>query len=263
MKKTIVSIAALMALAAAPAMAADMPVKAPMQPPPAPVVAWTGCYVGAGGGYGMADLRTQVINTNVVPNVAAGSVIDQGQKGWFGTVQVGCDLQVGGSWLIGAFADWDWSSIKGWHTGQDGNVGLVNGEMKLKDSWAAGGRIGYLVTPQLLTFVSAGFTEAKFNGLSYVSLFTGLPTGLAIPSQRYHGWFIGGGTEYALNWFPGLFWKTEYRFSDFKSKDLAVFSTATGVPNGFIEHTDPTVQTIRSELVYRFNWGGAPVSARY
>src|SRR5260370_22311544 len=42
------------ALIAGSAMAADMPVKAPiMRPPPPPVFTWTGCYFGGGGGYGM------------------------------------------------------------------------------------------------------------------------------------------------------------------------------------------------------------------
>ena len=36
-------------------------------------------------------------------------------------------------------------------------------EEKLRSQWAIGGRIGWLVTPQLLTYFSGGYTEAKFN----------------------------------------------------------------------------------------------------
>ena len=44
--------------------------------------------------------------------VTAGET-DTGGKGWFGTVQVGCDYQFADRWVIGAFADYDFSSLKG------------------------------------------------------------------------------------------------------------------------------------------------------
>ena len=61
MKKLLLAASAVIAVAmSAPAGAADMrvPMKAP--PPPPPAFNWTGCYVGAGGGYGMwnQDLST-------------------------------------------------------------------------------------------------------------------------------------------------------------------------------------------------------------
>ena len=63
MKKILLTAAALATFVAAPAMAADLRApayKAP-PPPPVPVYSWTGCYVGAGGGYGMWN---QDITTN-------------------------------------------------------------------------------------------------------------------------------------------------------------------------------------------------------
>jgi hypothetical protein len=47
MNKILISGMALAAMIAGPAMAADMPVKAP---PPVPVFSWTGCYIGIQGG---------------------------------------------------------------------------------------------------------------------------------------------------------------------------------------------------------------------
>ena len=45
----------------------------------------------------------------------------------------------------------------------------------------------------------------------------------------YHGWFIGGGDEYAFNWLPGLFWKNEYRLLQFDKQVVAVrFADGTG-----------------------------------
>jgi outer membrane immunogenic protein len=77
------------------------------------------------------------------------------------------------------------------------------------------------------------------------------------------GWFIAAGDEYALNFLPGLFWKTEYRFSDLDTQSNAVRLVATGARAGGGAGLDydshKFVQTVRSELVYRFNWGGAAV----
>jgi outer membrane immunogenic protein len=77
-----------------------------------------------------------------------------------------------------------------------------------------------------------------------------------------HGWFIGGGYEYAFNWLPGLFWKTEYRFSEFDRQLLAVrFADGDGA---YGVDSKKRVQTITTSLVWRFNFlGGAPVAARY
>src|SRR5437899_3337111 len=64
MKKLVAHVTALTLLAAGSAVAADMrmPVKAP--PPVAPLAAynWTGCYVGAGGGYGMFDQESRFVS---------------------------------------------------------------------------------------------------------------------------------------------------------------------------------------------------------
>ena len=271
MKRLVVALTAIAAFTA-PALAADMAAKAPLRAAPAAYApSWTGCYLGAGGGGGFYDLETQLVTAPpVVPaGVPTNVRLDQGGRGWLATVGGGCDYQFtglsggifGSGIVIGAFADGDWTNIRGQHTGQDRNVGLIAGEMKLDWSWAVGGRAGILITPNLLTYFSAGYTEAQFSGTTYFG-FNGLATGLAVPSQRYQGWFIGAGDEYALNFLPGLFWKTEYRFAEYDRKTLPVFFTATGLPNGVGESTRPFTHTIRSELTYHFNWGG-PLVAKY
>ena len=87
---------------------------------------------------------------------------------------------------------------------------------------------------------------------------------LSIDAHTYSGWFIGGGTEYALNmpWIPvrGLFWRTEYRYAQYQAADLPILLDS-GAAAGAAEHSQKTVQTITSGLVWRFNFGG-PVAAR-
>ena len=50
MKRVVTATIGLLAFAAAPALAADLPVKAPPMAP-APVWNWTGFYIGVNGGY--------------------------------------------------------------------------------------------------------------------------------------------------------------------------------------------------------------------
>jgi hypothetical protein len=279
MKKLLAAAAASLTLSmGVSAHAADLrrPV---MKAPPPPVYNWTGCYVGVGAGYGMYNEETALVTVQALPGIPVGTLfvdgLTQGGRGWLATAQLGCDLQFagpfGGNWLIGAFVDYDWANIRGRHTGGNTNIGLQQGEDKLRSAWSVGGRIGWLVNPQLLTYVSGGYTEARFGEVNYnLNIFPniGLATGLQLPGRTYKGWFIGSGVEYAIGWLPGLFWKNEYRFADYRSRDDIVICTSAALcgvagPTAFSERIHPYVQTVRSELVWRFNWGGGAVAARY
>jgi len=302
--KKFASVVAISMLSAGTSFAADLPVKARPAPPPVVAPSWTGCYLGGGGGYGMFNQKRDVIAT--LPNfstlgasgpnsVALGLVATPGAvvtpnetfggEGWLATVQGGCDYQFAtsgwGNWVIGAFADADWDGLRG----DRSLLGFNQGQEQMRWSWAVGARLGWVVTPYLLTYVSGGFTQAQFDGVNYgtssinvlnlttsqVSL--GLATtgqGLQIGSRTQNGWFIGGGTEYALGWLPGLFWKNEYRYADYGNTTQNVICTVctavAGGPlgaTGLAERTKTTVQTFRTELVWRFNWAGGPVVAKY
>ncbi|MFL6797128.1 MAG: outer membrane protein [Xanthobacteraceae bacterium] len=275
MKKLLVAAAAGLTLSVGGmAGAADLgrPIMKAPPPPPPPIYSWTGCYVGAGGGYGMYN-RTH--DLEIGPGfIGAGTVIvgneDAGGRGWLATVQVGCDFQIAQSIVIGAFADYDWRNIRGQYT----LAGLpVVGELRERNAWAAGGRIGWLVNPQLLSYVSAGYTQVRTDTTNFALNIPLIGLGglvLAnLPGQTLDGWFIGGGVEYALGWFPGLFWKTEYRFADYRRNDdlRTIFIGTTAVPSIFAERSHHYDQTIRTELVWRFNmFGGGyggPVRAAY
>ena len=83
-----------------------------------------------------------------------------------------------------------------------------------------------------------------------------------IPGKTYNGYFLGAGDEYALSFLPGLFWKTEYRFSRIRSNGSTLFTATACRRLGSQRFTKQMGQTIRSELTYHFNWGG-PVVAKY
>src|SRR3954469_8055153 len=147
MKKILLALTAVAAMTGS-ASAADLGarpyVKAPMA---APVANWTGFFIfgGAGGGLWAAD-------SNVQTSVGAVAITrDQrlGGSGWFGTVGLGYDWQFNSRWVAGVFADGQFGDIRG--SLSDPFFG-TEGREKLKTSYAAGVRVGYLVAPNVLSY---------------------------------------------------------------------------------------------------------------
>ena len=264
MKKTVLGIAAIAALIGTPALAADIPYKVP--PPPAS--SWTGCYLNGGFGYGLWSREGYgefgpPLSTTFVPDGPTGN---SSGRGWLGTVGGGCDYQVGSRFVVGAFGDYDFMNLSGNVTDSFAGFGMTANTAET-GAWAAGGRVGYLFTPMVLGYVNAGWTQARFSGgEEFVAT---LPPGdllVHLASQTFNGWFIGGGSEMALGWLPGLYWRNEYRFSSYSAKDVPWLTTPAGLivggvpvpagtPLGIYDHTSPYVQTISTSLVWRFNWG--------
>jgi len=259
MKKFLLALTALAAFSGS-AFAADIGPRSYAPVAPVPVApSWTGFYIFGGGGGGIWDA-----NTGVTSNATGGCVLcvnnRQGGDGWFGTVGAGYDWEINHSWLIGILADGQFGSIKG----SIADVGLIGTE-KLRDTWAVGARAGYLVAPNVLSYVNAGYTGSNWSGTNVLLQSSGAPTGLSTGGFTGEGWFIGGGVENNLNIFgisaPGWFMKTEYRAAYYGNKDINVFAGVT--PTGFsVNFNDSLVQTVSTSLVYRFNWGG-PVVGRY
>jgi outer membrane immunogenic protein len=237
---------------AGPAIAADMPVKAPplVKAPPAPIgYNWTGCYVDGGGGYGLFNEDSTTRNAGG-PLTAK---VTNGGRGWFGTAGAGCDVQFGQNLVFGAFGDYDFSGLRG--NDAVPGTGLV-GREKENSAWAAGARLGYALAPAILAYVNGGYTQARFGAVNLLSEnLPSTPANEHIAAHNYSGWFLGSGFEYNLGWMPGLFWRTEYRYAQYGRDNLPILTNA-GAPTGTTLASDKAVQTIRSELVWRFNWGG-------
>jgi outer membrane immunogenic protein len=245
MKKMIIAAAALTALAST-AFAADLPARVParVDAPLAPVRSWTGCYVGAGGGYGVwnQDHTTVTSGTPVPPGYRATT----GGRGWLATAQFGCDYQFDRQWVVGLFGDGNWGGFKGDY--QDNALPLW-GREKEKWAWAGGGRVGFLIYPQLLTFASAGYTQARFDQVNLTNS-AGVFSNI-LPQNTYSGWFLGTGYEYQISWAPGLTWKTEYRWADYGNESLPILTT-TGASTGYTTNIHKYEQTLRSQLNWRF-----------
>ncbi len=265
MKKLVIALTALAAFtgsASAADLAARPYTKAPVAV--APAYNWTGFYIFGGGGGGIWSANGGVDST------ATGACIictntRTGGDGWFGTVGAGYDWQ-SAAWVFGIFGDGTFGSLKG-NIGDAGIAPLgIVGTTKMETAWAAGARVGYLVAPNVLSYVNGGYTGTYWTGSTLLGSATGLPSGLHTDSFNTQGWFVGGGVENNLNIFglnaPGWFMKTEYRASYLDSKRLNERVDGTNALFGRDITFRPFVQTISTSLVYRFNWTG-PVVAKY
>src|SRR6266702_1379485 len=199
MKKILLALTAAAALSGS-AFAADMPArtysKAPA--PVMPVYSWTGFYIFGGGGGGLWNADSNVQSTGVVGALGtagpAGTPLtrDQrlGRSGWFGTVGVGYDWQFNGRWVAGIFADGQFGDIRG---SLSDPVFGIEGREKLRISYAAGVRAGYLVAPNVLSYVNGGYSGSEWSGTSQTTLFAGGVNVATTGSFQRNGWFIGGG----------------------------------------------------------------------
>jgi outer membrane immunogenic protein len=256
MKKLLIALTAAAAMSGS-AFAADMArpyTKAPA--PIAPAYNWTGFYIFGGGGGGIWDAKSNLVT---VPGGAALTRdTKSGGDGWFGTVGIGYDWQFNGRWVAGLFADGQFGEIKG----SLNDPFAFEGQEKLRTSYAAGARLGYLVAPNVLSYVNGGYSGSEWSASTLTSVFPGVPGVITTPSFHRNGWFVGGGVENNLDLFgisaPGWFMKTEYRTAFYDRVTLPETGVGFG-PLGTGVTFKPIVQTISTSLVYRFNWGGPAV----
>ncbi len=239
-----------------------MSTKAPIMP-----VSWTGLYVGGGGGYGAADVLTTPLNS--ANGVTQNSGANNGARGFFGSVSGGYDYQFTDKIVGGVLANYDFADIHGNSGAHTYNFFFqpLGGAARLSSSWAVGSRIGWLVTPKTLTYVNGGYTQARFDAVTLFDLGAGVPLGASVGAHTNGGWFLGSGVESKLDFLPGNGWflRAEYRYADYGSATTAAVTTA-GTPLIALVplalRSDAVVQTVRTELSYKFNWGG-PVVAKY
>ena len=215
---------------------------------------WTGFYVNAGGGYG---LWTGQLYTSTIPGFgepAARATEIQGGRGGLGRFGGGFDYQFNSRIVAGLFADYDVSSLKG--TIHDPAF-PISADIKQDSAWAVGGRVGWLINPALLSYVTGGYTHANFTSGAMTVAMTGaplgpagVPIGLNTPAFSRSGWFLGGGAEAALG--NGFYARTEYRYATYDDQVLTV-TGLTPPPFGFTRtndiHFNPSVQTVTASLV--------------
>src|SRR2546423_9173009 len=129
--KTLLLGLGLAALVSVPAVAADIPVKAP---PMAAVFNWTGFYLGGTFGYNNGDLHW------AFPGFGTVTVENPFElSGWNGGGFGGVQWQTA-NFVIGVEANGFFGDLKGWSLCP---TTTFRCEAKLEDLWTVGGRFGY------------------------------------------------------------------------------------------------------------------------
>ena len=199
--------------------AADLPVKAPVQPlAPAPY-SWSGFYLGIEGGGSWADTR----HTNALNGIHSGDVgISGGLLG--GTY--GYNVQLG-SWVFGLEGDFSWSGInKTFDDSVPDQFFCTVPESPLKCvtnlRWFGTNRarIGY-AWDRLLVYGTAGVAFGKIEGT-----LVNAPFLVSSGDNTGAGFIFGGGVEWAFA--PAWSVKAEYLHTDLGNQ--TTYTVITTIP---------------------------------
>jgi len=264
------------------ASAADLPIPTKELPPPVQVFNWTGFYIGGNFGGGWANQSsTGTQTTPFGPTTLGGSA---NASGVLGGGQIGYNYEFPNRWVIGIEADGDWASITGSTSGcSTFSGGLFTGfvagcatnNQKLVDFGTVRGRIGYAWNNVLL-YGTGGWAWGNSTGTSTTTCLAGIGApcpGVGVPflggassfSNSLSGWTAGAGVEWGFlsNWTV----RVEYLHLEFDNVGTSFSTTATtalgtGTSRNNISSNNG-VDVVRVGLNYLFNFGSAPLVARY
>ena len=282
MKKLWLGWFSIAALAAAPALAADLPRKAPAYAPPPPPAAynWTGCYLGGyvGGafqsnnGAEFTDLGNTtrhsfsggVSASNIVPS-HSWSVGDS-DASFIGGGTFGCNWQpVGSPFVLGLEGEFGYLRLSGETFDPNTLAGTqttldVLGSAKVGDWYGmVTGRLGYAFD-RVLLYVKGGaaFVRTEASVLDQCTA-TGCGNWLISTShsETVTTWTVGGGVEWAFA--PNWSVKGEYMFiglnnHDFQTSGFATTSSGAVVSGGpfVFNHSFDGIHTAKIGLNYKF-----------
>jgi outer membrane immunogenic protein len=257
-KRRLTSILAV-ALLTSPAIAADLPMKAPVRPVAPIAYSWAGFYIGANAGYSWG--RTKFDHNLLVDDgidvdsyTTAGSLKP---RGFIGGGQIGYNWQqnrfVFGIELDVAYRNNSAGADLEFLT--DDPAYLYIAELSSRQRWVGTfrPRLGYAADNWLL-YVTGGLAFGGFEH-SYREIIVAADTlvadRLVSNSKTKIGWTVGGGVEvgFARNWSLGL----EYLYMEFEKTTLALPSE-TFDGNVFTSKVsfDDRSHVLRGKLNYRF-----------
>jgi outer membrane immunogenic protein len=243
-------------LTLAPAMAADIPLKA-RPPATAPSYNWTGWYVGghAGGGLSSNDF----ININGNPAFPAGTQHSTDQKGWLAGVQGGFNYQFNQRWVAGIEAEYSWARLIGNNARFSDVPGLTTSRLATTRSEAdalgsISGRIGYALNNWLL-YAKGGFAWLHKSETTNTTDPTAgnLLRTTASGGETRKGWLVGAGSEWGFS--KNLSLKIEYDYMDFGTATETRYPTylvGTG-SNPLLRNNTVHTHLVTVGINYRFD----------
>jgi outer membrane immunogenic protein len=239
---------------AGPALAADMPAKAPVY------VGWTD------------DSDVTVVP---LPN-PAGPLVPQfdlaaDARSVVAGVQAGYNVQFATNWVAGIEIDASWTKLDGTSTIQP--VPRIGGAainpfsfttVSREVDWLATvrGRLGF-AWDRWLVYATGGYAYGRFN-YAAVTNFTDVIYPVAF-SEHKDGWVVGGGIEFAQPsvWWSGgaVIFRAEYLYYDLDSASASSNGIPNNAPVGFRYEWENVLHVVRVGMSYKF--GGSAVVAKY
>jgi outer membrane immunogenic protein len=241
------------AIAVQPSLAADVPTRAPTyKVAAAPMLDWSGFYVGANAGYAWGRATaTDLPASNGVCWADCGFQWGPDIDGFNGGLQAGWNVQVQ-NWVFGIEGDVGYLDLSG--TAPDPNAAPALVETRGGWFGTLRGRAGVLVSPALLVYGTGGvvYADTRTNVFRAIG---GLDTSNADP----WGWIAGAGVETRVG--HGWSLKLEYLYYDL-GNDRVGAPIGGGTTQYFA--IEQTGHILRVGLNYHFATGKAPtVVARY
>jgi len=246
MKRSCVAGAVLACVLAGSAMAADMPLKAPV---PRVVSDWTGFYIGVHGGYGWAqpsisdfDLNHSNLSmSDFLMNDENFSLHTPKLRGAVFGGYAGYNWQWGQRGVVGLEIDYSAANVKQTQgvsdhfTAFDGLTTTRALTAKLDSLASTRARVGFLVGPGFLLYGTGGaaWGHTKFTDtfvLDYPRQDLTDTVNVSRASANHFGWVAGAGAEWKL-WGTGMMLRIEYLHYDFGSASFA-FDTNKSMSNG-------------------------------
>jgi len=262
MKKLLVAGAALLALMAGTAHAADFPITPAYGGPIiVPAYQWSGFYLGAnaGGHFGRDRMTTSSVGgfeflPSEVAAIDAVSPTTLNPKGFIGGLQGGYNWQFN-QILVGFEVDADWMTGTASRTLLNLPT-LFPGESMFNSTnptflFTARPRVGW-VWDRTLLYVTAGYAmgNVRFNDAITASGVAGPFTIGSITTAHMSGWTAGLGFEYGLS--EAWTVKAEYLYVDLGSATNSVAFSAVDIFTFNHKYTD---NVARVGLNYKFGWG--------
>jgi outer membrane immunogenic protein len=271
----------------------DLAVKAPL-PAPAPVLSWSGWYVGLNaGGTWASDHSVDTVSTPVpgIPDAflaatsaagATGSVSVGSNAGFIGGGQIGYNWQFAPVWVGGLEADIQGIG-HGSNSGTLNTTGTVPGGFFIGDTintqitstsrvdWlgTVRGRVGYLWTPALLVYGTGGLAYGDAKASTSITQSNNDCINFGAPcaapnaatagslSQTRDGWTAGGGFEWMFA--PRWSAKVEYLYYDLGSVTFSNGNLVTGAGS----LPQPQAAIVTSQSTARFNGSIARIGINY
>jgi outer membrane immunogenic protein len=251
------------------AVAADLPARMPVKAPPmvAPAFTWTGCYIGGFVGGAAQSRGVNAFDRNAyngVPRDAWGYDLDSSVIGG-GTL--GCNYQpVGSPFVLGLEGEVGYMRLTGsafdpFTSVFNATTGQILSSTRVGDWYGMiTGRVGYSWDRALIyakggaAFVNVNTAVTDFVGVNQIAA--------ANNGDMRATWTVGGGVEWAFD--PNWSVKAEYMFIGLhNSNDQAACGVANTGGTFCWDHDLQGIHTAKVGLNYRFNWGAAPVVAKY